>query len=154
VSGPKSYTNPNYSGTSVTVPAIWTNGSYNIKVTATNPAGTRAAPTATVALKGPSVNYGGQHAGNPGDPSYLHRTASNDDSQVTITNYNDKNLLVDCQKIGGHYAHANGDSYYAGNLWDFVHYQGKSGYLIGYLVATPKQPNWQDYNGLPLWECA
>jgi hypothetical protein len=154
VTGPKGYTNPNYSGTSVTVSTIWTNGSYNIKVTATNPAGTRAAPAATVALKGPSVNYVGQHAGNPGDPSYLHRTASNDDSQVTITNYNKKNLVVDCQKIGGHYAHSNGDPYYAGNLWDFVHYQGKSGYLIGYLVATPKQPNWQEYNGLPLWECA
>ena len=154
VSGPKPYTTTRYSGTSVTVPTIWKNGSYSIKVTASNPAGTKAAPAATVALKGPSINYVGQHAGNPGDPSYLHRTASDDDSQVTITNYNGKNLLVDCQEIGGHYAHPNGDPDYAGSLWDYVHYQGKAGYLIGYLVKTPRQPNWQELAGLPLWECA
>jgi hypothetical protein len=152
VSGPKAYSNPNFAGTALTIPAIWKNGTYTIQVTASNPAGKKTT-SATAALKGPSVNYKGQHAGNPGDKSYLHRTASNDDSQVTITNYNGDNLLVDCQKIGGSYAHSGGDPYYSGSLWDYIHYQGKSGYIIGYLVATPQQPNWQSYNGLPLWEC-
>jgi hypothetical protein len=153
VTGPKTFSNANYSGTSITIPTIWKNGTYTVKVTASNAAGNKTT-TATPALKGPSVNYPGQHAGNPGDPSYLHRTPSNDNSNLTITNYNGQNLLVDCQKIGGYFAHQNGDPYYAGNLWDYIHYQGKEGYLIGYLVATPRQPDWQNYNGLPLWECA
>jgi hypothetical protein len=152
VSGPKKYSNPNFAGTALTIPSIWKNGAYTIQVTAINPAGRKTA-SVPVTLKGPSVNYKGQHAGNPGDKSYLHRTASNDDSQVTITNYNGQNLLVDCQLIGGSYSHSGGDPYYSGSLWDFIHYQGKSGYIIGYLVATPRQPNWQSYNGLPLWEC-
>jgi hypothetical protein len=153
VTGPKSASNSNYSGTSVTFGNIWKNGTYTIKVSASNPAGTKTT-TATVPLKGPSVNYPGQNAGNPGDPSYLHYTPSNDKTTVTITNYNGQNLLVDCQKIGGYYAHSNGKPYFAGKLWDYIHYQGKQGYLIGYLVATPRQPDWQNYNGLPLWECA
>jgi hypothetical protein len=152
VSGPMSYSNPNFAGTSLTTSAIWQNGTYSIQVTAINPAGRKTTPASAV-LKGPSVNYKGQHAGNPGDKSYLHRTASNDDSQVTITNYNGQNLLVDCQKVGGSYSHTGGDPYYSGSLWDYIHYGGKSGYIIGYLVATPRQPNWQSYNGLPLWQC-
>ncbi|GLY73816.1 fibronectin type III domain-containing protein [Actinoallomurus iriomotensis] len=153
VTGPKTGSNPNLTGTSVTFGDIWKNGTYTVKVTASNPAGTKS-DSKTVTLKGPSVNYVGQHAGNPGDKSWLHQTPSNDDTNVYITDYNGQNLLVDCQKIGGHFAHSNGDPYYAGNLWDYIHYQGKEGYIIGYLVATPKQPDWQNYNGLPLWECA
>jgi hypothetical protein len=153
VTGPKPAASSGVTGTSVTYAQIWKNGTYTIKVTAKNPAGTQTTSN-TVALKGPSVNYKGQHAGNPGDKSYLHRTASNDSTNVSITNYNGQNLLVDCQKIGGHYAHSGNDPYYSGSLWDYIHYQGKQGYIIGYLVATPRQPDWQQYNGLPLWECA
>jgi hypothetical protein len=154
VTGPKSYARSNVSGTSLTIPSIWKNGSYTIKVTASNGAGGRAASVDRT-LTGPPQHYAGQHAGNPGDPSYLHKVAADDgDTSNVITNYNDKSLTVDCQKIGGHFAHSNGDPYYAGSLWDYVHYGTKQGYLIGYLVKTPRQPDWQNYAGLPLWECA
>jgi hypothetical protein len=154
VTGPKSYSNPSYAGTILTIPSIWKNGSYNIKVTASNPAGLKTTP-ASATLRGPSVNYAGQHAGNPGDHSYLHKVPRDDgDKSNWITNYNGNNLLVDCQLLGGKYAHSGNDPYYSGALWDYIHYQGKQGYIIGYLVATPRQPDWQSYNGLPLWECA
>ena len=153
VNGPKTFTQSNYAGTSITIPTIWKNGSYTIKVTASNVAGGKVT-TATRTLTGPVQHYKGQHAGNPGEKSWLHKTPSNDGTRVYITNYNGKSLQVDCQKIGGHYAHSNGDPYYAGSLWDYIHYGGKEGYTIGYLVATPRQPDWQSYNGLPLWECA
>lgn len=153
VTGPKTFSNPKLAGTSITIPQIWKNGTYTARVTASNAAGARTTPV-TRAVSGPPQHYVGQHAGNPGDKSWLHRTASNDQSTTYITNYNGQQLQVDCQKIGGHFAHSNGDPYYAGSLWDYVHYAGKQGYLIGYLVATPKQPGWQNYAGLPLWECA
>jgi hypothetical protein len=155
VTGPKSYSTQNYSGTSLTIPSISINGSYTFKVTASNVAGTKSA-VATANLKGPSVNYVGQHAGNPGEASYLHKVASNDgDHSNSITNYNNKNLVVDCQKKGGYYKHPTATgSYYSGDMWDYIHYGGKQGYLIGYLVKTPRQPDWQQYAGLPLWECA
>jgi hypothetical protein len=152
VTGPKKFSQSNFSGTSMTIPSIWTNGSYTIKVTASNVAGGKAG-VATRTIKGPPQHYAGQHAGNPGDKSWLHKTPSNDNTNVYITNYNGQSLTVDCQKIGGHFAHSNGLPYYQGSLWDYIHYGGKQGYIIGYLVATPRQPDWQKYNGLPLWEC-
>jgi hypothetical protein len=154
VSGPKNYSQGNLSGTSLTIPSIWKNGSYTIQITASNGAGGKSASVSKT-LTGPAQHYVGQHAGNPGDPSYIHKVPAEDgDRSNYITNYNGKSLTVDCQKIGGHYAHSNGDPYYAGSLWDYIHYGGKQGYIIGYLVATPRQPDWQNYNGLPLWECA
>jgi hypothetical protein len=154
VTGPMSFSTSNYSGTSVSTPNIWKNGSYTIKVTASNAAGDKAA-SQTVTLTGPPQNYVGQNAGNPGDKSYLHKVALNDGDHTNwITNYNGNNLQVDCQLIGGYYAHPNGDPYFAGSLWDYIHYQGKQGYLSGYLVKTPRQPDWQQYAGLPLWQCA
>jgi hypothetical protein len=154
VTGPKTFSNPNYSGTSLTIPDIWKNGSYTFSVTASNVAGTKTS-SATQTLTGPSQNYAGQHAGNPGEHSYLHKTPHNDgDKSNWITDYNTKNLVVDCQKLGDYYEHSGNDPYYAGKMWDYIHYQGKQGYMIGYLVATPRQPDWQNYAGLPLWECA
>jgi hypothetical protein len=155
VTGPKTFTKDNFSGTSLTIPSIWKNGSYTIKVTASNGAGGKSA-SAPRTLTGPAQHYVGQHAGNPGDKSFLHKNPVNDsDTSNWITNYNDKSLTVDCQKIGGHYQHPTSkDPYYSGSLWDYIHYGGHTGYIIGYLVKTPRQPNWQQYNGLPLWECA
>lgn len=154
VSGPKNYSQGNLSGTSLTIPSIWTNGSYTIQVTASNGAGGKSASVSQT-LTGPAQHYAGQNAGNPGDKSYLHKVPAEDGDQTNyITNYNGKSLTVDCQKIGGYYAHTNKDPNFAGSLWDYIHYGGKQGYTIGYLVKTPRQPDWQKYNGLPLWECA
>ncbi len=154
VAGPKTFSNTNFTGTAVTIPQIWKNGSYTVTVTASNPAGTKATRKPGLAVTGPVQHYAGQHAGNPGDLSYLHRTVNNEKTNVTITNYNGQSLQVDCQKTGATFTHTGGDPYYSGNMWDYVHYQGKQGFIIGYLIATPLQPGWQKYNGLPLWECA
>ncbi|WP_345438179.1 hypothetical protein [Actinoallomurus vinaceus] len=155
MTGPKTFTKDNFSGTSLTIPSIWKNGSYTIKVTASNGAGGRSA-SADQTLTGPAQHYVGQHAGNPGDKSFLHKVPSDDgDKSNSITNYNDQSVTVDCQKIGGHYQHPTSkDPYYSGSLWDYIHYGGHQGYIIGYLINTPRQPDWQNYNGLPLWECA
>jgi hypothetical protein len=155
VDGAKNISQTYSNGTSITIPDIWKNGTYTIKVTASNAAGNKTSTPVTQTLTGPVQHYVGQNAGNPGDPSYLHRTPNNDNSKVSITGYNKKSLQVDCQKIGGYYKHPTAtDPYFSGSLWDYIHYQGKQGYLIGYLVATPRQKDWQKYNGLPLWECA
>jgi hypothetical protein len=154
VTGPMTFSVSNYSGTSVTTSKIWQNGSYTIEVTASNPAG-RKSTAVPVNLTGPPRHYPGQNAGNPGDKSYLHKVPRDDGVRTNwITNYNGDSLQVDCQKIGGYLAHSNGDPDFAGSLWDYIHYGSKQGYIIGYLVKTPRQPNWQNYNGLPLWECA
>ncbi|MCW2859148.1 MAG: hypothetical protein JWP48_856 [Actinoallomurus sp.] len=154
VTGPMPYSTSNYSGTSVTTSAIWQNGSYTIKVTASNAAGTKASAN-TVTITGPPQHYPGQNAGNPGDQSYLHKVPRDDgDYSNWITNYNGDSLQVDCQMIGGHFAHKNGKPYFAGSLWDYIHYGSKQGYIIGYLVLTPRQKDWQNYAGLPLWKCA
>ncbi len=153
VTGPKTASNPNVAGTSITFPQIWKNGTYTARVTAKNPAGARTSPV-TRTVSGPPQHYVGQHAGNPGDQSWLHATVNNETTSNYITNYNGRQLQVDCQKTGATFTHSGASAYYSGNMWDYVHYAGKQGYLIGYLVATPRQPDWQNYAGLPLWECA
>ncbi|WP_433187699.1 fibronectin type III domain-containing protein [Actinoallomurus sp. CA-150999] len=154
VTGPKSFTNNNVSGTSLTIPSIWTNGSYTINVTASNGAGGKSA-SVNQTLTGPAQHYPGQNAGNTGDKSFLHKGPANDSDQSNwITGFNGQSITVDCQKIGGQFTHSNGKAYFSGKLWDYIHYGGHQGYIIGYLVTTPRQPDWQNYNGLPLWECA
>ena len=152
VTGPVGYTNQSFTGTSLTIPSIWTNGTYTITVTAMNPAGSKAA-SAAPRLAGPPQHYAGQNAGNPGDASYLHKTVNNEPTDNYITNYNGQQLTVDCQQQGATFTHSNATGYFSGNMWDYVHYAGKEGYLIGYLVYTPRQPDWQNYVGLPLWKC-
>jgi hypothetical protein len=152
VTGPVSYTNPNVAGTNLTIPSIWTNGTYTITVTAINPAGSKAG-SASPRLTGPVQHYAGQHAGNPGDPTYVHKTVNNEPTSNIITNYNGQQLTVDCQQTGATFTHSNASAYYSGNMWDYIHYGGKEGYIIGYLVATPRQPDWQNYVGPQLWKC-
>lgn len=154
VTGPMSFSNSNFSGTSLTIPSIWKNGSYTIKVTASNVAGGKA-NAVTRTITGPPQHYKGQNAGNPGEPSYLHSTPSNANTTGSITSYNKQSIQVDCQKKGGYYKHPTATSpYFSGDLWDYIHYGGKQGYLIGYEVLTPRQKDWQNYAGLPLWQCA
>lgn len=78
---------------------------------------------------------------------------NNEPTSNYITNYNGQQLTVDCQQTGATFTHSGASAYYSGNMWDYVHHAGKEGYLIGYLVATPRQPDWQNYVGLPLWKC-
>lgn len=153
VTGPKTYSNPRFTGTSLTIPSIWKNGVYTIKVTASNPAGTKMA-SATRSFTGPPQHYVGQNAGNPGDKSWVHRTVNNEPTNNYITNYNGQQLQVDCQETGVTFTHSGASAYFSGNMWDYIHYGGKQGYIIGYLVKTPRQPDWQKFAGLPLWECA
>jgi hypothetical protein len=153
VSGPKTYTNNNFSGTSVTVPSIWKNGDYTIKVTASNPAGNKS-NSVTKALNGPQHTYGIHNGGNPNDTSFIYSQADGNSSHVEgIQNANTESVVVICQKLGVHYAHSNGDPDFAGNLYDYLTHNGHTGYMIGYLPNTPHKP-WQELAGPTIWECA
>jgi hypothetical protein len=153
VTGPKTYSTENYSGTSVTIATIWKNGSYTVRVTASNPAGDETA-TNTVTLTGPGITYGIHNGGNPTDTSYIYAQADANSGHVEgIENANTQSVQVRCQKKGAHYAHDNGKPEFAGDLYDYVDHNGHVGYMIGYLPDTPHSP-WQEFNGLPLWECA
>ncbi|GLY90247.1 fibronectin type III domain-containing protein [Actinoallomurus iriomotensis] len=157
VTGPKTGSNPNLTGTSVTFGDIWKNGTYTVKVTASNPAGTKTASN-SVDLAGPVNTYGIHHGGNPSDISYVTKTpdANNlNDSNVAeeIPNANTQTVQVRCQKMGTHYAHSNGDPDFAGSLYDYIEHNGHIGYMIGYLPNTPHTP-WQELAGPAIWECA
>ncbi|MEV5751670.1 hypothetical protein AB0L00_27945 [Actinoallomurus sp. NPDC052308] len=153
VSGPKSYTQSNFSGTSVTIPSIWKNGSYSIRVTASNGAGGKTA-SVTRTLTGPSHTYGIHNGGNPNDISYMWAQASSGSALVEkIKNANSQTVVVDCQKIGTQYNHPNGKAAFSGKLYDHLNHNGHIGYMIGYLPNTPHSP-WQELAGPTIWECA
>jgi hypothetical protein len=153
VTGPKTFTKDNFSGTSVTIPSIWKNGSYTIKVTASNSAGGKAA-SATKTLAGPVRTYGIHNGGNATDVSYIWAQASSGSTEVeAVKNANTQTVQVDCQKIGTQYNHPNGKAAFSGKLYDHVNHNGHVGYMIGYLPNTPHSP-WQELAGPTIWECA
>ncbi|MCO5985817.1 fibronectin type III domain-containing protein [Actinoallomurus spadix] len=153
VTGPKSYTKDGISGTSVTIPSIWKNGSYTIRVTASNGAGGKTG-SATRALRGPVRTYGIHNGGNPTDVSYVWSQASSKSTLVEeIKNANTQKVKVDCQKIGTQYNHPNGKAAFSGKLYDHITHNGHVGYMIGYLPNTPHTP-WQELAGPTIWECA
>jgi hypothetical protein len=152
VTGPKSASSSNYSGTSVTYSQISKNGSYTVQVTASNPAGVKT-NSKTVSLTGPTATYGFHHGGNPTDESYIYAQADAKSGTIgTIVDANTKSAQVRCQKMGAHYAHSNGNPDFAGSLYDYVDYKGTVGYMIGYLPNTPHSP-WQELAGPTIWEC-
>ncbi|SEG05623.1 Streptogramin lyase [Thermomonospora echinospora] len=137
-------------GTSAVLSDVWKNGSYTIKVTARNAAGGREASWSGT-LTGPAQSYAIRHNGK----SYANMRAAPDSTSTMVHQVfdNGHTLVVHCQKKGAYYANDNGKPYFAGDLYDLVEYEGKRGYMIGYLVSTPKEP-WQEYAGPSLWECA
>jgi len=144
----------NVTGTSVTASSVNVNGSYTFTVTASDGAGAGAPGNWNGGLTGPAVSAVGQHAGNPGDQTRVCNTASNCATNGTITNYNGQSVTVDCQVKGAYYSHGGGaGAYYNGDMWDYMEH-GAQGFIIGYLLATPRQPDWQNYAGLPLWQCS
>jgi hypothetical protein len=152
VTGPKRFSKSNFTGTSLTIPTIWKNGSYTIKVTASNVAGGKAG-TATRTIKGPVNTYGIHNGGTQYDTSYIRAKPDGSSAVVEgIKNANTQTLQVTCQKIGAHYQHPNGDPDFAGNLYDYVNHNGHVGYIIGYLPNTPHSP-WQELAGPVIWEC-
>ena len=152
VTGPKSASNPNAAGTTVTFPQISKNGSYTIKVTATNPAGTKSSVKSTT-LTGPVTTYPIHNGGNSTDTSNVYAQADANSRVVEgIVNANTQSVQVRCQKMGTHYAHSNGKPEFAGNLYDYVDHNGNVGYMIGYLPNTPHDP-WQELAGPTIWEC-
>ncbi|MCO6011663.1 hypothetical protein NE236_42615 [Actinoallomurus purpureus] len=153
VTGPKSFTKDNFSGTSLTIPNIWKNGSYTIKVTASNGAGGKSA-SATRTLAGPVRSYRIHNGGNANDTSFIWAKAADKSGTVeAIKNANTQSVQVICQKIGKQYNHPNGKPAFSGKLWDNVNHNGHVGYMIGYLPNTPHSP-WQQLAGPTIWECA
>jgi hypothetical protein len=143
----------NVTGTSATAASVNVNGSYSFTVTASDGAGAGAAGSWNGGLTGPSVSYTGQHAG-VNENSHVCNRAGNCSTNGNISNYNGQSVTVDCQVKGDYYTHGNGASaYYNGDMWDYIEH-GSQGFIIGYLLATPRQPDWQDYAGLPLWQCS
>lgn len=152
VSGPKPFTKSNYSGTSLTIPSIWKNGTYTIKVTASNVAGGKAG-TVTKQLTGPVNTYQIHNGGNPNEYSLIWKQADpNSGTAEQILNANSQRVRVMCQKIGAHYTHPSGKASLSGNLYDYVNHKGHIGYMIGYLPNTPHTP-WQQLAGPTIWEC-
>jgi hypothetical protein len=152
VTGPKTFDNSNFAGTSVTIPSISKNGTYGIRVTASNPAGAKAG-SVTRSLTGPVTTYPIHNGGTQYDTSYIWAQAKSDSGVVeAIKNANTQSVQVRCQKIGAQYNHPNGKPAFSGKLWDYVDHNGHVGYMIGYLPDTPHQP-WQELAGPTIWEC-
>ncbi|MCW2948318.1 MAG: hypothetical protein JWR24_5035 [Actinoallomurus sp.] len=145
--------NQTYSnGTSITVPDIWKNGTYTIKVTASNAAGGKTA-TVTRKLTGPVNTYTIHNGGTATDYSYIWAQADPKSAVVEkIQNANSQSVQVICQKIGAQYSHTNGKAAFSGKLYDNVRHNGHVGYMIGYMPNTPHNP-WQQLAGPAIWEC-
>jgi hypothetical protein len=152
VSGTKSASNPNAAGTTVTFPQISKNGSYTIKVTATNPAGTKSSVKSTT-LTGPYTNYVIHNGGTEYDTSYIWSQPASGSGEVeAIKDANGQTVQVRCQKMGQQYNHPNGKAAFSGKLYDYLSHNGHVGYMIGYLPDTPHSP-WQELAGPTIWEC-
>jgi hypothetical protein len=152
VHGAKNVNQMNSNDTSVTIPEIWKNGTYTIKVTASNGAGgkTRAV---TRKLTGPVNTYGIQNGGTPDEYSLMWAQADGNSPVVErIKDANSQSVQVICQKIGAQYDHPNGKKTFSGKLYDNVNHNGHVGYMIGYLPKTPHTP-WQKLAGPAIWEC-
>ncbi len=153
VTGPKTFSNANFSGTSVMVPQIWQNGMYSITVTAHNVAGAQATSVSRTSRARSSTTSASTPA------TRVTRASCTDGEQrpneQLITNYNGQCLQVDCQMIGANFTHTGGDPHYSGDLWDYVHYQGKDGFIIGYLMRDTAAAGLAAATlACRLWECA
>ncbi len=136
--------------TSVTLGDVYTNGSYSFAVTAANGAGTGAAAVLDATLTGPAAKYPVERNGN--SDAYI-RAAPDGKNGALVATMHDNNgemITVHCQEKGVYYTHPR-DSSLAGDMYAKVTWQGKTGYLLGYLVNTPG--DWKSFAGPPVWKC-
>jgi YVTN family beta-propeller protein len=154
VSGPKPFSTSDYTGTSISIPQIWKNGSYNLSVTSINLAGSKTA-TATQTLTGPSRQYTGldSNFNTPDGPiEYMGNTPDEKAPGPVERPWPGRAITVDCQIIGGDYHSFDGKV--LGDLWDYVHFGADQGYAPDIDISTPTHSNPSILNGVPLWECA
>ncbi|MFB4309110.1 fibronectin type III domain-containing protein [Actinomadura sp. GTD37] len=142
-----SATGPN---TSATLSDVYTNGSYSFTVTAANDAGTGAAARLGATLTGPAAKYAVERNGN--SDAYIRATpdGKNGGLVATMHDNNGEPVSVGCQVQGTYYTHPN-DSNLAGDKYVKITWQGKTGYVLGYLVNTPG--DWRSFAGPPVWKC-
>ncbi|GAA2106889.1 fibronectin type III domain-containing protein [Actinomadura alba] len=147
--GPVSGSRSGLTGASVTLGEIGKNGTYTFTVTSSNGAGSGRQAQASANLVGPAQRYVTVRNGN--SDAYMYVRPDKDSGDVGTVRDNGKTLIVHCQIMGKYYD--RGVPGLAGSLYDYVEYGGKRGYMIGYLVDTPRDP-WYEFAGLPLWQCA
>ncbi|QFG20565.1 hypothetical protein [Actinomadura sp. WMMB 499] len=139
-------------GTSTTLTDVWTNGTYTFTVTALNAAASGSGTTISAALEGPTRAHKIIINGN--SDAYIRATPTGSSApEVARIFGNGAGVTVLCQVKGSHIAHPEDDNY-AGNTYTKVTYQGKTGYMAGWLVDTYTSGNWDVLAGPPIWECA
>ncbi|WP_207936526.1 fibronectin type III domain-containing protein, partial [Actinomadura sp. KC216] len=136
------------SATSATLGEVWTNGSYTFEVAAVNGAGTGPGATRSANLTGPTARYPVERNGK--STGYIRSIADAEGGTVVTTMYdnNGENVTVNCQERGKYYER---NAELTGDMYTKITYNGKTGYVIGYLVNTPG--DWKDFAGLPVWRC-
>ncbi|MGI8329733.1 hypothetical protein ACRYCC_07185 [Actinomadura scrupuli] len=148
--GPTTGARTGLTGTSVSLNEVWRNGQYTFTVTSANGAGAGQEAQTGAHLVGPSRQYAIQHNGS-GSKAYVRVSPDTSSAIAGTIVDNGHTLTVNCQKMGAYFDRGVGDNF-KGSLYDHISYNGFSGYMVGYLVATPKNP-WQEYAGPPLWVC-
>ncbi|RFS82701.1 hypothetical protein D0T12_24970 [Actinomadura spongiicola] len=136
------------SATSATLGEVWTNGSYTFTVAAVNGAGTGPKATRAARLTGPATRF--QVERNGKSTGYVRSVADANGGTVvtTMKDNNGESIVVNCQKKGVYYRRNDA---LAGDMYANITYNGKTGYIIGYLVNTPG--DWKNFSGLPVWNC-
>ncbi|WP_024936294.1 fibronectin type III domain-containing protein [Actinomadura welshii] len=136
------------SATSATLGDVSTNGSYTFTVAAVNGAGTGTTASAKATLTGPTNRYPVERNGQSN--AYIRSTpdANNGSTVATMNDNNGEMVTVHCQVKGAYY---NRNADLAGDMYVRLTWQGKTGYLIGYLVDTPGE--WTSFAGPPVWKC-
>ncbi|MEO3825152.1 fibronectin type III domain-containing protein [Actinomadura sp. B10D3] len=136
------------STTSATLGDVATNGSYTFTVAAVNGAGTGTTASVNATLTGPTNRYPVER--NENSNAYIRNTpdANNGTTVATMKDNNGEMVTVHCQVKGAYY---NRNATLAGDMYVRLTWQGKTGYLIGYLVDTPGE--WTSFAGPPVWKC-
>ncbi|MBC6459500.1 fibronectin type III domain-containing protein [Actinomadura sp. HBU206391] len=148
--GPTSGSRAGLTGTSVTLGEIGKNGSYTFTVTSSNGAGAGRQAQASANLTGPAQRYPTRH--NQNSKAYIRPTPDGTSPDIGSVTGNGVMVTVHCQKRGAFYDRGLGAGF-RGDLYDYVEYGEVRGYMIGYLLTTPRDP-WTEFAGLPLWQCA
>ncbi|OLT25822.1 hypothetical protein BJF79_43955 [Actinomadura sp. CNU-125] len=140
-------------GTSATLTDVWTNGTYTFTVTAMNEAEAGSGTTVSTQLVGPESAH--KVILNGGSSGYIRATPTGESATgvATMSDNNGDSITVLCQIKGTSIDHPN-DNNYSGNTYAKVTWQGKTGYIMNYLVDTYTSGNWDVLGGPPIWECA
>ncbi|TYB42749.1 fibronectin type III domain-containing protein [Actinomadura chibensis] len=136
------------SAASASLGDVWTNGPYTFTVSAVNGAGTGSAARLDTRLTGPTGRYPVERNGK--STSYV-RDAPDVENGKTVVTMNDNNgemVDVHCQVKGAYFKR---NETLAGDKYAYITYQGKKGYVIGYLVDTPG--DWNSFAGPAVWTC-